>query len=164
DPCSLYCINPDNTYAKLEPRVKDGTRCKAGSKNMCVAGICRAVGCDNVLDSEAVEDDCGVCKGDGTECKIVDKTFSTPSKLGYVKVGVIFRGCRNVLIEELAPSQNTIAITGPDEKKYYLNGKFSEELDGVHDFGGVEGVYTHPEPQKEMLVIHGPLKENIVFY
>lgn len=44
------------------------------------------------------------------------------SFVGYVKVAEIFRGSRNVLIEELKPSANTIAITGPDEKHYYLNG------------------------------------------
>lgn len=33
------------------------------------------VGCDWVLDSDAVDDDCGICKGDGTQCKIIEDTF-----------------------------------------------------------------------------------------
>jgi len=33
------------------------------------------VGCDNVLESDAVEDRCGVCNGDGTQCKIVEEVY-----------------------------------------------------------------------------------------
>ncbi|XP_065156708.1 A disintegrin and metalloproteinase with thrombospondin motifs 12-like isoform X2 [Atheta coriaria] len=164
DTCSLYCINDDNTYVKLAPRVTDGTPCKAGTKNMCISGTCKVVGCDFIVDSDAVEDECGVCKGDGTECKITEHTFQGTTGQGYVKVAEIFRGSRNVLIEELKPSANTIAITGPDEKHYYLNGDFTEQPDGVREMGGVEGIYSHPAPNQEMLIIHGPLKENIVFF
>lgn len=40
-PCVLYCINEKNTYVKLAPAVKDGTPCEAGTKNMCIGGVCR---------------------------------------------------------------------------------------------------------------------------
>lgn len=33
------------------------------------------VGCDFQLDSDAVEDVCGICNGDGTQCKIVDEVY-----------------------------------------------------------------------------------------
>jgi len=46
----------------------DGTRCKAGSLDMCVAGQCVPVGCDRQLWSKAALDRCGVCNGNGSTC------------------------------------------------------------------------------------------------
>lgn len=31
-----------------------------------------------MLDSDAVEDECGICKGDGTQCKLVDEIYTGP--------------------------------------------------------------------------------------
>lgn len=42
--------------------------------------------------------------------------------IGYVKVCLIPKGSRNIYIEELKPSENTIAVSSSDEKKYFLNG------------------------------------------
>lgn len=41
------------------------------------------MGCDWVLDSNAVEDECGICKGDGTQCKIIEDMFA--STIGHGK-------------------------------------------------------------------------------
>lgn len=46
----------------------DGTRCKAGSLDVCVAGHCIPVGCDRQLHSNATLDRCGVCNGNGSTC------------------------------------------------------------------------------------------------
>lgn len=43
--------------------------------------------------------------------------------LDYKKIATIPAGSRNIHIEELAPSENTIAISDKSEKKFYLNGK-----------------------------------------
>ncbi|XP_031338674.1 A disintegrin and metalloproteinase with thrombospondin motifs 7-like [Photinus pyralis] len=131
---------------------------------MCISGSCKKVGCDYIIDSDAIEDQCGICKGDGTQCKIVEETYYDAPGHGYVKVATIMKGSRNVYFDELKPSDNTIAVSAADEKKFYLNGDFTEQQDGVHDVGGVEGIYNHPEPNKESLVIYGPLKEDIVLF
>lgn len=34
------------------------------------------VGCDWVFDSDAIEDKCGVCKGDGTKCRPVEGVYN----------------------------------------------------------------------------------------
>jgi hypothetical protein len=34
------------------------------------------VGCDWFLDSDAVEDICGVCDGDASTCEFIDKIYS----------------------------------------------------------------------------------------
>lgn len=163
-PCALYCVNTDRIYTKQNPVVKDGTSCKAGTKNMCIAGECVKIGCDSVIGSNAVEDHCGVCKGDGTQCKLVDKIFDETKGHRYVKFATVFKGSRHISLEELKPSKNTLAVSDANGKRFYLNGGFMEGRDGTVNIGGVDGLYEHPEPDREVLVIAGPLKEDIVLY
>ncbi|PSN39708.1 hypothetical protein C0J52_17987 [Blattella germanica] len=122
--CALVCSNNQFIFKVVEPRVKDGTACKRGSKDRCIAGECRKVGCDWVLDSNAVEDKCGVCNGDGSTCRIYDKIFNETKKDkgGYQKILTIPVGCRKISIEEVKISQNFLALGAPDEKTFYLNG------------------------------------------
>ncbi|XP_068910126.1 A disintegrin and metalloproteinase with thrombospondin motifs 7-like isoform X3 [Tenebrio molitor] len=164
EPCVLYCLSNANSFAKLEPRVKDGTKCKLGTRNMCISGVCRKIGCDAELDSDAVEDICGVCNGDGTQCKVIEDTYTAAATPGYQKIVVVPVGSRNVLLEELAPSRNALAVSDITEKRFFLNGNNRIERDGTKSFGETEGIYSTPEPDKEKLVIHGPLTEDLVFF
>ncbi|XP_048524385.1 A disintegrin and metalloproteinase with thrombospondin motifs 12 isoform X1 [Dendroctonus ponderosae] len=163
EPCALYCVSEEHVLSKLEAAAKDGTPCKHGTRNMCISGVCRVVGCDNVLESESVEDRCGVCNGDGTQCKIVEETYKDVGQ-GYTKVVVIPAGARKIVIEENGPSGNIIAITDSSEKKFYLNGDDTEALDGECNIGTSVGIYRHVEPKKETLIINGPLKEDVVLF
>ncbi|XP_037401399.1 ADAMTS-like protein 3 isoform X2 [Pygocentrus nattereri] len=71
-PCTLRCQARGKSLAvELAPKVLDGTRCKADSLDMCINGICQEVGCDRQLGSNAKEDNCGVCAGDGSTCRLV---------------------------------------------------------------------------------------------
>ncbi|CAG9838538.1 unnamed protein product [Diabrotica balteata] len=124
----------------------------------------KKVGCDYQLDSDAVEDVCGICNGDGTQCKIIDEIYKDTGARDYKKVATIPQGSRNVRIEELAPSVNTIAVTDKSEKIFYLNGEHREEQDGTKNFGKTEGIYNHPEPGRESLTIHGPTTEDLIFH
>ena len=51
----------------------DGTSCdlRDGLRRVCVDGECRQIGCDGMLGSNAVEDKCRVCGGDGSDCNTV---------------------------------------------------------------------------------------------
>lgn len=40
----------------------------------------------------------------------------------------------------------------------------AEQADGSYPMGGAEGIYSHPEPNKESLVIQGPTTEDITLY
>ncbi|XP_063220579.1 A disintegrin and metalloproteinase with thrombospondin motifs 6-like [Bacillus rossius redtenbacheri] len=162
-PCALVCINEKNTYSTLSPRMKDGTPCKTGTKNRCVAGKCRNVGCDWVLDSSAMEDNCGVCAGDGSSCVFVEKLYDSSSGTDYEEITVIPKGSTNIHVAEKEPSYNIISVANEDGT-YYLNADFEEESDGEIDFGGVKGVYNHPVEDKEDLFIKGPTTTNLVLY
>uniref|UniRef100_A0A4W3GFL3 ADAMTS/ADAMTS-like cysteine-rich domain-containing protein n=1 Tax=Callorhinchus milii TaxID=7868 RepID=A0A4W3GFL3_CALMI len=66
---SLYCIAEDfDFFFAMSSKVKDGTPCVENRFDVCIDGICEAVGCDRVLGSNAVVDACGVCNGDNSTC------------------------------------------------------------------------------------------------
>ncbi|XP_054858272.1 ADAMTS-like protein 3 [Eublepharis macularius] len=71
-PCALKCQALGKPLVvELAPKVLDGTRCNAKSLDMCISGICQAVGCDRQLGSQTKEDNCGICAGDGSTCRLV---------------------------------------------------------------------------------------------
>ena len=46
--------------------------------------LLQKVGCDWTVDSDAVEDRCGVCRGDGSQCDTVSGTYNRPDGYGNV--------------------------------------------------------------------------------
>lgn len=78
-----------------------------------------------MVDSNATEDQCGVCGGNGETCKIVIHEFNKKINIseGYYKIGTVKMGARNVIIEEMGPSKNYIAIANADTTEFYLNGE-----------------------------------------
>ena len=59
---------------------------RACRSSLQAADLClfflKHVGCDNVLHSNAKEDKCGVCRGDGTACETVKSTFNQRTGIG----------------------------------------------------------------------------------
>lgn len=114
NPCELHC-RPVSEYfsEKMLDAVTDGTPCFINNKsrNICVNGVCKVVdrgcvglllnatlrrvylcsvcrqevGCDFGIDSNAVEDRCGVCLGDGTSCETVYNLFDEGEGFGEYK-------------------------------------------------------------------------------
>uniref|UniRef100_A0A1B6CIH1 Peptidase M12B domain-containing protein n=1 Tax=Clastoptera arizonana TaxID=38151 RepID=A0A1B6CIH1_9HEMI len=164
NPCALYCINEENTFMKLAPRVKDGTRCQLGTKDTCIQGSCMHVGCDWKINSKMVEDVCGICGGDGTHCNLTRGLFNAPGTPGYVEFLTIPEGGTNIKIQESSPSENMIAASAIDKKTYYLNSDYIETEQEKVKFGSVSGIYSKPEPEREEIYIKGPTKEPLVFY
>ncbi|CAG2060899.1 unnamed protein product, partial [Timema podura] len=121
----------------------------------------QTVGCDDKIDSDKVEDKCLECDGDGTSCKLVEDTYLITSGRGYEKVTTIPKDSRNILVEELGASKNLLSVSD-ENNSYFLNGENVEQPTGEYDFGGVIGVYSTPEMDKEQLAIRGPTTVNLV--
>lgn len=75
------------------------------------------------MDSDAQEDACGVCQGDGNSCDIIQDYFSKQSHgPGYKEVTIIPSGSRNIRVEEVKESDNYLSVGSATSKKFYLNG------------------------------------------
>uniref|UniRef100_A0A8C3LEE0 Papilin, proteoglycan like sulfated glycoprotein n=1 Tax=Chrysolophus pictus TaxID=9089 RepID=A0A8C3LEE0_CHRPC len=84
--CELNCIpKGENFYYRHKETVIDGTTCEPGKRDICVEGVCQAVGCDNILESTKKEDKCLQCGGDNSTCYDVKGTFNVPNLPKAVK-------------------------------------------------------------------------------
>uniref|UniRef100_A0A4X2L479 ADAM metallopeptidase with thrombospondin type 1 motif 7 n=1 Tax=Vombatus ursinus TaxID=29139 RepID=A0A4X2L479_VOMUR len=163
NPCELHC-RPTNEYfaIKLRDAVVDGTPCFEGntSRDLCINGICKNVGCDYEIDSNAIEDRCGVCHGDGSTCETVKKTFDETEGLGYVDIGLIPVGAREIRIEEVAEAANFLALRSEDPEKYFLNGGWTIQWNGDYKVAGTTFTYER-NGNWENLTSPGPTWEPI---
>ncbi|XP_002127703.3 A disintegrin and metalloproteinase with thrombospondin motifs 6 [Ciona intestinalis] len=163
-PCALNC-KPEgySFYAERAGAVIDGTRCFSNSLDMCINGECHHVGCDHVLHSDAVEDKCRVCGGDGSTCRTEAGVFNLPvTRTQYQEVITIPRGSVNIFIQELEISvQNYIALrnTRGDE---YINGGWAIDWPRKFDIAGTTFSYKRPAGEPESLQALGPTTEDLV--
>ncbi|XP_069842594.1 A disintegrin and metalloproteinase with thrombospondin motifs 7 isoform X2 [Dendropsophus ebraccatus] len=163
NPCELHCQSDTGYFAeKLRDAVIDGTPCYEGntSRDMCINGICKNIGCDYEIDSNAVEDRCGVCHGDSSSCHTVHKTFKDSDGLGYVDIGLIPPGAREIQIEEVAEAGNFLALRSEDPEKYFLNGRWTIQWNGDYQAAGTTFTYTRTG-NLENLTAPGPTYEPV---
>ncbi|KAJ0006560.1 hypothetical protein NQD34_013833 [Periophthalmus magnuspinnatus] len=90
NPCALKCKSrASGLMVELAPKVLDGTRCYTESLDMCISGACQIVGCDHELGSTAKEDNCGVCNGDGSSCRLVRGHYKSQHASGKTEDTVV---------------------------------------------------------------------------
>uniref|UniRef100_A0A8D0C6X9 ADAMTS like 3 n=1 Tax=Scleropages formosus TaxID=113540 RepID=A0A8D0C6X9_SCLFO len=160
-PCALRCqARGHELVVELAPKVLDGTRCKTDSLDMCISGVCQAVGCDRQLGSNAKEDNCGVCAGDGLTCRLVrGQTLSHVSEEEPLKTVLeVPLGSRNVRITAKGP--NVIIV-----ESHSLQGH--QEEHGFSSPGSYVIVNTTVDFQKSLdrqtLSVQGPLTVDFIF-
>ncbi|XP_055689829.1 A disintegrin and metalloproteinase with thrombospondin motifs 7 [Lutzomyia longipalpis] len=168
EPCKLYCTDTDDTViVPWGASAADGTPCNLGTNDMCISGICRKVGCDWVVDSETVEDQCGVCGGNGETCTVIKGDFNKRLNIseGYYQITTIPAWSRNIHVEEVGPSKNYLSIGKAGTEEFYLNGDRLIYFSGEYDIAGAKGLYDrNVDKDKEVLTIPGPIKEDIILY
>ncbi|XP_035782943.1 papilin-like isoform X2 [Anopheles albimanus] len=165
NPCELNCMPfGERFYYRHRSKVIDGTRCNDESFDVCVDGTCQPVGCDMMLGSQAKEDKCRVCRGDGSSCKTVSGVLDqTNLQVGYNDLLLVPTGATNVVINERAPSNNYLAIrnlTG----FYHLNGNYRIDFPRTITFAGCDWHYER-RPQgfaaPDRLTCLGPTTESV---
>ncbi|XP_025061578.1 A disintegrin and metalloproteinase with thrombospondin motifs 16 isoform X2 [Alligator sinensis] len=163
DLCKLYCIAEGyDFFFSLSNKVKDGTPCSEDSPNVCIDGTCEAVGCDNVLGSNAVKDACGVCKGNNSSCKIYRGQYIKQHYTNqYYIVVTIPTGAQSIRVHEMNVSTSYISVRNP-YKKYYLNGYWTVDWPGRYKFSGTVFDYQRPYNQPETLTAAGPTNETVI--
>ncbi|NWR39368.1 ATS6 metalloproteinase, partial [Tachuris rubrigastra] len=162
-PCALNCLAEGyNFYTERAPAVIDGTQCNADSLDICINGECKHVGCDNILGSDAKEDRCRVCGGDGSTCEATEGFFNDSlPRGGYLEVVQIPRGSVHIEIREVAMSKNYIALKS-EEDDYYINGAWTIDWPRKFDVAGTAFYYKRPTDEPESLEALGPTSENLI--
>ncbi|KAK2704260.1 A disintegrin and metalloproteinase with thrombospondin motifs 12-like isoform X2 [Artemia franciscana] len=135
-PCQLHC-KPENTsfIVSLAEVVIDGTPCQPGKKNVCINGICKAVGCDWVINSDTSEDICGVCSGTGKTCKriqdyIQDTLNCSGSTIPITSIPV---GAKNIRVVHTTENNEGLIVKGSSYVK--LQAALSAGWSGEFIFG-----------------------------
>ncbi|NXS99208.1 PPN protein, partial [Jacana jacana] len=164
--CELNCIpKGENFYYRHKEAVIDGTTCEPGKRDICVEGVCQAVGCDNMLESAKKEDKCLQCGGDGSTCYGVKGTFDVASlPKGYNQIFIIPVGATSILIKEVMASRNFLAVKNV-RGEYYLNGHWTIDFSRalhvastvMHYDRGSEG-----DLAPEVLYAQGPTTEPLI--
>ncbi|XP_069563959.1 A disintegrin and metalloproteinase with thrombospondin motifs 12-like [Brachyistius frenatus] len=163
-PCELHCRPVNQHFSeKMLDTVTDGTPCFMNNKsrNICVNGVCKEVGCDYGIDSNALEDRCGVCLGDGTSCEMVYKSFDEGEGFGYVDVGVIPEGARDILVKEVEEAGNFLALRNVASEDYFLNGNYIIQWNGEYEAGGTTFFYER-SGNMENLTAPGPTRHPVM--
>uniref|UniRef100_A0A182M1S6 GON domain-containing protein n=1 Tax=Anopheles culicifacies TaxID=139723 RepID=A0A182M1S6_9DIPT len=174
DQCKLFCRAQNKSlYFMLREKVIDGTPCTfpEDSFDMCINGQCRKAGCDYVLNSDAKLDQCGVCKGDNSTCRLARKS------LQYGMQNSVHKMSSDNSLEFHIPDGATninIVHTGYVKDACFLSLMSGNEIifnDPKHPtphtskhrlFGGVRLEYTVHGTQERITSTYGrPLREKL---
>ncbi|NWQ95545.1 PPN protein, partial [Burhinus bistriatus] len=164
--CELNCIpKGENFYYRHKEAVMDGTTCEPGKRDICVEGVCQAVGCDNMLESAKKEDKCLQCGGDGSTCYGVKGTFDVPDlPKGYNQIFIIPVGATSIQIKEVMPSRNFLAVKNV-RGEYYLNGHWTIDFSRALNIASTVMHYdrgSEGDLATELLHARGPTTEPLV--
>eukprot|EP00794_Sanderia_malayensis_P012673 gene12673-13974_t len=154
-PCAVSCLSRNKKQFVLDKVVLDGTRCYNNrSHDICISGKCEVFGCDNVLGSTKVLDDCNVCGGDGSTCNAVEGTKDIVPKQSYEKILDLLRGSTNFVLEERQSSPYKIGIRIPGQ--VYLR-----KEDMVINIGSTTLYYANLKDGRQMISCTGPFDQNV---
>ncbi|KAK6644052.1 hypothetical protein RUM43_000317 [Polyplax serrata] len=154
NPCTLFCINEDKKVAALRARVVDGTMCYRGIRDVCIGGSCKTLPCDLQFDSNAVEDVCGICHGDGTGCEFSGETLNiTKSMKAMTKLIDVSTGSKNIKVEELSATSANIIVKDKETKDIYIKG----QMLGMFTVPGSQAWLGMVKNHQQALNIPGPV-------
>ncbi|XP_068987974.1 A disintegrin and metalloproteinase with thrombospondin motifs 7-like [Bombus flavifrons] len=157
NPCGLYCLSETNVVASLRPRVIDGTTCYRSIRDICIGGVCREIPCDLNMESNAVEDACGVCKGNGTSCSLKEAVITIGPASQPRKVVDVPVGATNVRLEEIEPSKSRIVVRTRDGKPLIDGDRL-----GMFDVAGTRAWLGTIRASQEVLSIPGPVTKDLL--
>lgn len=80
--------------------------------------------------------------------------------VGYVDIGLIPKGARDIRVMEVKGAGNFLAIRSEDPEKYYLNGGFIIQWNGNYKLAGTVFQYDR-KGDLERLLATGPTNESV---
>lgn len=171
--CRYMCQSEgENFIVSRGAQFVDGTRCELdspppfGSTAACLGGKCQLFGCDGVLLSGKVQDECGVCGGDGSSCTLTSDTFIGGRAKEYVTFLSLPVNATQVHIINRAPLFTHMAVVA--ESQYIVSGRESMALNMTHpsplDDNHLQYcLHLTPDllPKMEELFVPGPVQQEI---
>nr|XP_034196361.1 A disintegrin and metalloproteinase with thrombospondin motifs 7-like isoform X1 [Osmia lignaria] len=157
NPCALYCLSERKVVASLRPKVIDGTTCYRGIRDICVEGICREIPCDLNMESNAIEDVCGVCRGNGTSCRLKEAIITIEMASQPKKIVDVPSGATNIRVEETEPTKSRIMVRSKDGKSLIDGDRL-----GMFEVAGSKAWLGTIRPNQEALNIPGPVMKDLV--
>ncbi|KAM6912130.1 papilin [Xenentodon cancila] len=166
NPCELNCMpRGQNFYYRHRSAVVDGTPCHPGRRDICVGGVCKRLGCDNMLESPQQEDPCLQCGGNSQSCYVVKNRFTVRDlPTGYNQMFIIPVGATSISIRETVPTRNYLALKNL-RGEYYLNGHWVIEFSRATPIAGTILYYqrgAEGDNVPETMVGRGPTTEPLV--
>ncbi|XP_070543037.1 ADAMTS-like protein 1 isoform X2 [Ptychodera flava] len=161
--CALICRakGHDEKVEELAPKVLDGTPCFPDKKDMCINGICVPVGCDYELYSTAVEDECGVCNGDGSTCKVMkgNHRLSPDISRGIEEVVVIPNGSLSVRVTFRGKAH--LGVRDKTTRRGLNQNAGYSIPEGSYDIEGNTIEFSQTRSGREVIQIAGPTTANL---
>lgn len=84
-----------------------------------------------------------------------------PTLPGYMDVGLIPEGARDILVREVEEAGNFLALRSELEEEYFLNGNFIIQWNGEYEAGGTTFFYERIG-NMENLTAPGPTKQPVM--
>ncbi|XP_075695216.1 A disintegrin and metalloproteinase with thrombospondin motifs 8 [Rhinoderma darwinii] len=129
DRCKLMCqARGGSEFKVFQSKVVDGTLCGPDSLSVCVQGQCFKAGCDHVINSTKKLDKCGVCAGDGSDCRKITGSLSK-FRFGYTDIVTIPAGATSIDVKQR--SHRSVIYDGiylairTADGTYLLNGDYA---------------------------------------
>ncbi|XP_065185310.1 A disintegrin and metalloproteinase with thrombospondin motifs 18-like [Sycon ciliatum] len=166
--CKLVCTpKGGNQPVVKKSRAADGTRCHPFLNDRCTFGFCRTVGCDNEINSDAVEDRCGVCNGTGSTCQDFASRYNVKHFVkGVYRVFRIPKGARFLNISKSARSVNTSLVLADIAGNILLSSEILPSSAGARrSYGPVLTAYANYSRvagQREYIQIMRPTTSDLV--
>ncbi|TRY60195.1 hypothetical protein DNTS_003804, partial [Danionella cerebrum] len=171
--CKLMCRSlKEDFMVSRGSQFIDGTRCETeeplphGAISACLGGRCQLFGCDGVLHSGKLEDECGVCEGNSSSCSKVSNSYSGGNAGEYVTFLTPPLNATRVRVLNTKPVFTHLAVLLND--KYVISGNGIPELSKAHPSILEQSPISYrlnltPDniPQTEELSISGPVTDNI---
>uniref|UniRef100_A0A8C5PLW8 ADAM metallopeptidase with thrombospondin type 1 motif 13 n=1 Tax=Leptobrachium leishanense TaxID=445787 RepID=A0A8C5PLW8_9ANUR len=170
--CQHLCrARGKNFMVARRDRFIDGTRCERSAEtdaafSLCVAGSCKAFGCDGVMESGKALDPCGVCGGDNNTCSRVSSFFSEGKAGGYFTFLAVPLGARAITVTNQRPLFTHLALL--ENGMYIVAGRDKISVNLTHPTIledrriAYRVTLTHEKlPNLEQIHIHGPTTGNI---
>jgi hypothetical protein len=158
--CKLHCEMIETGCKVVTTSFRtNGVPCSDDGHYRCVEGVCKKFGCDGVVDSKLVLDECRVCGGHNSTCKRVTKQFNDNlQKESTYLVKKFDTGMFGILIEEMKASKATSLVLKDSDDKHLLdfhNSMLWTEM----DYDGTLISYSRVAGQPEVIRIDEPLQK-----